>query len=187
MKTDIIKREQQQLFRDRVSLVHDIIDYFDPWTYVPDVFFPVLEQLVQDPGQIIDDIKHDDMYRDDEYWTVKGDILIDRINDVTQRYFNICMKERYFNMTNKVKGFKAVCSMTKENRYFHFWTRAYFDRRNNQVFSIQFVSENNYMVFPDDDIFEWLHTDRAMTQKELKEYFQEWYDTDFTFKTAPIF
>jgi len=48
-----------------------------------------LEQLVQDPGQIIDDIKHDDMYRDDEYWTVKGDILIDRINDVTQRYLDI--------------------------------------------------------------------------------------------------
>ena len=89
MKTDINKREQQQLFRDRVTLVHDIVDYFDPWAYMPDVFFPVLEQLVQDPGQIIDDIKHDDMYRDDEYWTVKGDILIDRINDVTQRYLNI--------------------------------------------------------------------------------------------------
>ena len=89
MKTDIIKREQQQLFRDRVSLVHDIVDYFDPWTYMPDVFFPVLEQLVQDPGQIIDDIKHDEMYCNDEYWTVKGDILIDRINDVTQRYLNI--------------------------------------------------------------------------------------------------
>lgn len=187
MKTDIIKREQQQLFRDRVSLVHDIVDYFDPWAYMPDVFFPVLEQLVQDPGQIIDDIKHDDMYRDDEYWTVKGDILIDRINDVTQRYFNICMKERILNMKNTIKGFKAVCGMTRENRHSHFWTRAYFDRRNNQVFSIQFVSENNYMVFPDDDIFEWLHTDRAMTQKELKEYFQEWYDTDYTFKTTPIF
>lgn len=90
MKTDVKKREQQQqLFRDRVSLVHDIVDYFDPWAYMPDVFFPVLEQLVQDPGQIIDDIKHDDMYCNDEYWTVKGDILIDRINDVTQRYLNI--------------------------------------------------------------------------------------------------
>lgn len=89
MKTDINKREQQQLFRDRVSLVHDIVDYFDPWVYMPDVFFPVLEQLVQDPGQIIDDIKHDEMYRDDEYWTVQGDILIDRINDVTQRYLDI--------------------------------------------------------------------------------------------------
>lgn len=84
-------------------------------------------------------------------------------------------------MKNTIKGFKAVCSMTRENASgpFHFWTRAYFDKKNNQVFSIQFVSENNYMVFPDKDIYEWLHTDRAMTQKELKEYFQKWYDSDY--------
>lgn len=90
-------------------------------------------------------------------------------------------------MTNKVKGFKAICSMTRENRYFHFWTRAYFDRRNNQVFSIQFVSVNDYMVFPDDDIFEWLHTDQAMTMQKLKDIFEIWYDYDYAFRTEPIF
>ena len=90
-------------------------------------------------------------------------------------------------MTNKVKGFKAVCSMTRENRYFHFWTRAYFDRRNNQVFSLQFVSENDYMVFPDDDIFEWLHTDQAMTMQKLKDIFEIWYDYDYAFRTDSIF
>lgn len=90
-------------------------------------------------------------------------------------------------MTNKVKGFKAVCSMTKENRYFHFWTRAYFDKKNNQVFSIQFVSENDYMVFPDDDIFEWLHTDQAMTMQKLKDIFEIWYDYDYAFRTDSIF